>query len=70
MGRTTRAIEVAACVESQPTTWNEVKQEASEILDEARKVVSTEEAQKGERLGAEMDMEALRKQLLKDEIFM
>jgi predicted ATPase len=70
MGRTTRAIEVAACVESQPTTWNEVKQEAGEVLEEARKAVSTEEAQKAEQLGVEMDMEALRKQLLKDEIFM
>jgi predicted ATPase/DNA-binding SARP family transcriptional activator len=69
MGKANRAIEVAACVESQPTTWNEVKQEASEILEEARRVVSAEEAQEAVRMGVEMDMEVLRKELLQDKIF-
>jgi predicted ATPase/DNA-binding SARP family transcriptional activator len=69
LGKLTRAIEVAACVESKATTWNEVKQEASEILKEARQGVSEQEAQEAQQRGVEMDIEELRKQLLQDEDF-
>jgi predicted ATPase/DNA-binding SARP family transcriptional activator len=69
LGEPIQAIKVAACVKSRPTTWNEVKQEAGVILEGARKAVSPEQARDAERLGVEMDMEALRKQLLQDVIF-
>ena len=69
LGKPTRAIEVAACVKSKATTWNEVKQEAEEILKEARQGVPAKEAQEAQQRGEAMDVEVLRKQLLQDEIF-
>jgi tetratricopeptide (TPR) repeat protein len=63
-GKPVQAIEVAACVASKPTTWNEVKLEADMILEERRQEVSDEVAQKAQERGEEMDIEVLRKQLL------
>jgi hypothetical protein len=49
-----RAIEIAACVAHQPTTWNEVKKQAALVVKKASGEMPAEEVQacieRGERL--------------------
>jgi tetratricopeptide (TPR) repeat protein len=53
------ALEVAACVASKPTTWNEVKKQASVIMAAARQGLSTEEAQLCQERGEGLEIDAL-----------
>ena len=59
-----QALEIAACVASQPTTWNEVKQQARAILEAARQALPSEEAQLAQERGARLDINALTRQYL------
>jgi len=52
-----QAIEVAACVAAQPTTWNEVKQQARAILEAAKGEISPDEAQFAQARGKEMNID-------------
>ncbi len=53
------AIEVAACVLSKPTTWNEVKKQAGEIIEAGRTGLSEEEAQLCQQRGEKLELDEL-----------
>jgi predicted ATPase/DNA-binding SARP family transcriptional activator len=54
-----QAIEVAACVISQPTTWNEVKHQARAILGRAKGALSPDEAQLAQQRGESLCIDEL-----------
>lgn len=54
-----QAIEMAACVISKPTTWNETKNQAGMILEMASKEVSAEEARLFMARGEAIEINAL-----------
>jgi hypothetical protein len=68
-GQPAKAIEVAACVVSKTTTWNEVKQQTEKILELAWQAASVGEAQKVQERGEGVDLDVMRKQLLEAELF-
>ncbi len=52
-----KAVELAACVASKPTTWNEVKEQARAILVEAKKGFSPEQARYWQEKGEMMQID-------------
>jgi predicted ATPase/DNA-binding SARP family transcriptional activator len=58
-GHPGRAIEIAACVVRQPTTWNEVKQQASRIMEAAKEALPPEEALQCQERGEGLNIDAL-----------
>jgi tetratricopeptide (TPR) repeat protein len=58
-GHPGEALEVAACVASKPTTWNEVKKQAGEIMAAARQGLSTEEARLCQETGEGLELDEL-----------
>jgi tetratricopeptide (TPR) repeat protein len=63
-GSPAQAIEIAACVASQPTTWNEEKHKAWTILEAARRTLPADEAQRAQEQGAGAGIDALTRQYL------
>jgi len=61
-----RAIELAACVARQPTTWNEVKHQARGILEAARQALPADEAQRSQERGEGLEIDTLSRQYLDD----
>ncbi len=55
-GAKTQAIELAACVASKPTTWNEVKQQAQSILETAMAGLPKGEAARWKASGEKMEI--------------
>ncbi len=53
-GQKEKALELAACVASKPTTWNEVKQEARAIIIEAEAALPADQANIWEASGEKM----------------
>lgn len=58
-GRLAEAIEIAACVIQQPTTWNEVKRIVNQMLNEMRQNIPVEEALAAETRGKNMKLDEL-----------
>jgi len=54
-----QAIEAAACVASQPTTWNEVRKQAQAIIAAVKGSLSSDEAQLAQARGEEMNIDDL-----------
>jgi predicted ATPase/DNA-binding SARP family transcriptional activator len=59
-----QAIEIAACVARQPTTWNEVKKQAAVIQESARQILASDEAQRAQERGEGLGMDHLSRQYL------
>ena len=62
-----QATEVAACVASQPTTWNEVKEQAWAILEMARGAMPEDEAEQARQRGEAWQLDALCRRYLEGE---
>ena len=60
-GSPEQAIEIAACVASQPTTWNEVKKQSRMILEAVMQTVPAEEALLWKQRGEAMEIDKLGK---------
>ncbi len=54
-----QAIEIAACVAIQPTTWNEVKKQARAILEAAQGAVSLDEGRIAQQRGEALSIDEL-----------
>lgn len=63
-GHPSQAIEIAACVANQPTTWNEVKKQANKILEDARVGLPPEEAYQCLEQGKGLEIDQLSRQYL------
>ena len=55
------AIEIAACIASQPTTWNEVKKQAGNILEAMMQSVPAQEGQLWMQRGEGLDLHTISK---------
>jgi hypothetical protein len=58
-GHPGEAIDITACVVRQPTTWNEVKLQASRIMESARDALSPEEALRWQERGEGLNIDEL-----------
>jgi tetratricopeptide (TPR) repeat protein len=56
-GLTQRAVELAACVASKPTTWNEIKYQARTVLEGAKITLLADESRRWEETGAKMKID-------------
>jgi predicted ATPase/DNA-binding SARP family transcriptional activator len=63
-----RAVELAACVARQPTTWNEVKAQARGILEAARQALPADEVRISQERGEGLEIDALSRQVLDDPV--
>jgi tetratricopeptide (TPR) repeat protein len=52
-----KTVEIAACVASKPTTWNEVKEQAGKLLAQAAQGISDEGARLREKRGEELTID-------------
>jgi tetratricopeptide (TPR) repeat protein len=59
IGNTTEAVEIAACVASRTTTWNEVKGHAHAIIEAAKKVLLDEEIMEAQKRGEGFEIDQL-----------
>jgi predicted ATPase/DNA-binding SARP family transcriptional activator len=65
-GLPARALKIAACVASKPTTWNEVKKQAWVIAERARRTLPTDEAGQCEKRGEGMEIEGMLRECLEE----
>ncbi len=59
IGNPTEAVEIAACVASRPTTWNEVKGHARAIIEAAQKVLPPGEIVDAQKRGEGFEVDQL-----------
>ena len=63
-GYSAEAIEIAACVINKPTTWHEVKQQASIILEMARQTLPPDDAMRAQEQGESLDIAQISKRYI------
>jgi predicted ATPase/DNA-binding SARP family transcriptional activator len=63
-GSPVQAVEIAACVASQPTTWNETKAQARLILDAASQALPPPQARLSQARGPTLELDTLTRQYL------
>jgi predicted ATPase/DNA-binding SARP family transcriptional activator len=56
-GQYEKALELAACVASKPTTWNEVKKQAGVVLAEAKTALPSEQAERWVESGRKIQID-------------
>jgi tetratricopeptide (TPR) repeat protein len=61
------AIEVAACIIHQPTTWNEVKENARQIIDEARTMLADGEVEASIERGENLRLDEMIERYLRSD---
>jgi predicted ATPase/DNA-binding SARP family transcriptional activator/tetratricopeptide (TPR) repeat protein len=69
-GHPDQAIEITACVVRQPTTWNEVKGQASKIMEAARQALPPNEAMRWQERGEGIRIDELSKEYIENPVLL